>query len=130
LLQGLFRPERRTGGNPNDYHRKDAAQIRRDMLAWVVRQKGRPFFAFLNLYDAHDPYMPPSGFDRHFGVRPRSAADMAILERWFIHDKKKLTPGESSLSSTLTMMALPTSTSNSAGSSTISIGSACLPAPW
>ena len=94
LLQGMFRPERRTGGTPNDYHRKDAAQIRRDMLTWVVRQKGRPFFAFLNLYDAHDPYMPPTGFDRHFGVRPRSAADMAILERWFIHDKKKLTPGE------------------------------------
>ena len=94
LLQGVFRPERRTGGTPNDYHRKDAAQIRRDMLAWVVRQKGRPFFAFLNLYDAHDPYMQPTGFDRHFGVRPRSAADMAILERWFIHDKKKLTPGE------------------------------------
>jgi len=94
LLQGMFRPERRTGGTPNDYHRKDAAQIRRDMLAWVEGRKGRPFFAFLNLYDAHDPYMPPTGFDRQFGVKPRTDADMAILERWFIHDKKKLTPGE------------------------------------
>jgi len=94
LLQGLFRPEPRSGGTPNDYHRKDAAQIRRDMLAWVEGQKGRPFFAFLNLYDAHDPYIPPAGFDRHFGVRPRSAADMKIMERWFIQDKKKLTPGE------------------------------------
>ncbi len=94
LLQGMFRPERRTGGTPNDYHRKDAARIRRDMLAWVEGQKGRPFFAFLNLYDAHDPYMPPTGFDRHFGLRPPSAADMAILERWFIHDKKKLRPEE------------------------------------
>ncbi len=94
LLQVMFRPERRTGGTPNDYHRKTADQIRRDMLAWVEGQKGRPFFAFLNLYDAHDPYMPPTDFDRHFGVRPRSAADMAILERWFIKDKKKLTPAE------------------------------------
>jgi arylsulfatase A-like enzyme len=94
LLQGIFRPERRTGGTPNDYHRKDAAQIRRDMLAWVESQQGRPFFAFLNLYDAHDPYMPPTGFNSHFGVRPRSAADLAIMERWFIQDKKKLTPGE------------------------------------
>ncbi len=94
LLQGIFRPERRTGGTPNDYHRKTAAQIRRDMIAWVEGQQGRPFFAFLNLYDAHDPYIPPTGFDRHFGVRPRSAADLAIMERWFIHDKKKLTPGE------------------------------------
>ncbi len=94
LLQGMFGPERRTGGTPNDFHRKDAAQIRRDMLAWVARQQGRPFFAFLNLYDAHDPYMPPTGFDRRFGVGPRSAGDMAILERWFIQDKKKLKPGE------------------------------------
>ena len=92
LLQGVFRPERRTGGTPNDYHRKDAAQIRRDMLAWLARQEGQPFFAFLNLYDAHDPYMPPTGFDRHFGVKPQSAADLAILERWFIQDKKKLAP--------------------------------------
>jgi arylsulfatase A-like enzyme len=94
LLQGIFRPERRAGGNPNDYHRKDAAQVRRDMLAWVVRQGNRPFFAFLNLYDAHDPYIPPADFDRHFGAWPRSAADMATLERWFIRDKKMLTPGE------------------------------------
>jgi arylsulfatase A-like enzyme len=94
LLQGMFRPERRTGGTPNDYHRKDADQIRRDMLAWVLRQQGRPYFAFLNLYDAHDPYIPPTDFDRHFGVRSQSAADLAILERWFIQDKKKLTTGE------------------------------------
>ena len=57
-------------------------------------RKAGPFFAFLNLYDAHNPYIPPAGFDRRFGVRPRSVADMAILERWFILDKKKLTPGE------------------------------------
>ncbi len=43
------------------------------------------------LYDAHDAYMPPAAFDRRFGAAARSAADLALLERWFIHDKKKLT---------------------------------------
>ena len=33
---------------------------------------GRPFFAFLNYFDAHDPYLLPAGFDRHFGLRPET----------------------------------------------------------
>ena len=94
ILQATFPPERRARGNPNDYHRKDAASIRRDMLAWVLRQGDRPFFAFLNLYDAHDPYIPPADFQRRFSSGAGSAADMAILERWFISDKKKLTSRE------------------------------------
>ncbi|MGO9597265.1 MAG: sulfatase [Isosphaeraceae bacterium] len=91
ILPVTFPPERRARGNPNDYHRKDAAAIRRDMLAWVLRQGDRPFFAFLNLYDAHDPYIPPADFTRRFSGVAGSAADMAILDRWFIWDKKKLT---------------------------------------
>jgi len=50
--------------------------------------------AFLNLYDAHDPYIPPADFQRRFSGGAGSAADMAILERWFISDKKKLTSRE------------------------------------
>ncbi len=92
LLQGPFRPERRTGGNPIDYHRKDAAQVRMDMLDWLAHQQGRPFFAFLNLYDAHDPYLPPAGFVRRFSASPRTDTDLPIFERWFIQDKKKLSP--------------------------------------
>ena len=94
LLQVSFPPERRARGNPNDYHRKDAASIRHDLLSWVLRQGDRPFFAFLNLYDAHDPYIPPADFQRRFSGGAGSAADMAILERWFITDKKKLTSRE------------------------------------
>jgi arylsulfatase A-like enzyme len=90
LLPALFPPEPRFGGNPNDYHRKDAATVRRDMLAWLANQEGRPFFAFINLYDAHDPYIPPADWKRRFSEGPRSARDWAILSRWFISDKKKL----------------------------------------
>ena len=42
LLNGIFGPERRARGNPNDYHRKDAAQIRRDLLSWVIARKTDP----------------------------------------------------------------------------------------
>jgi len=51
--------------------RKDAARITDDFLRWLDRHGGasagaggsgtggRPFFAFLNYFDAHDPYLPP-----------------------------------------------------------------------
>ena len=41
--------------------RKDAASINRAFLNWLAdrREPDRPFFAFLNLLDAHDPYRLP-----------------------------------------------------------------------
>ena len=47
----------------------------------------RPFFAFLNYIDAHDPYLLPPGFDRHFGLKPESAADIATIRGW--HSRRK-----------------------------------------
>ena len=47
--------------------RKDAAAIRREFLDWLSARDGedRPFFAFLNFYDAHHPYqLPPTGIHR------------------------------------------------------------------
>jgi arylsulfatase A-like enzyme len=40
---------------------KRAPDIARDFLAWQgALPAGRPFFAFLNFFDAHDPYQPPA----------------------------------------------------------------------
>ena len=38
--------------------RKAAAVVNREFLDWLSsrRQRERPFFAFLNLFDAHSPY--------------------------------------------------------------------------
>ena len=70
----------------NERRRKDAAQIKDDFLDWLSDQEaGRPFFAFLNLFDAHTPYVLPEGYDRHFGLRPEGPADVALLNEW---DKK------------------------------------------
>jgi arylsulfatase A-like enzyme len=46
--------------------RKSARRIGNDFLRWVDRDSTRPFFAFLNYYDAHDPYLPPQDFFRKF----------------------------------------------------------------
>jgi len=48
--------------------RKRVDRITNDFLRWFDRlPSGRPFFAFLNYYDAHQPYLPPEEFDGMFG---------------------------------------------------------------
>jgi len=47
--------------------RKAAPDINAAFLNWLPRRNGRPFFAFLNYYDAHEPYLPPAPFDTLFG---------------------------------------------------------------
>jgi arylsulfatase A-like enzyme len=56
--------------------RKTAAMINRDALSWIdaQRREGRPFFAFLNYYDAHGPLEPPAGYRRQFGLSTRESS--------------------------------------------------------
>jgi arylsulfatase A-like enzyme len=47
---------------------KPAPRITNDFLRWVEHvPSGRPFFAFLNYFDAHSPYLLPEGFTYRFG---------------------------------------------------------------
>jgi arylsulfatase A-like enzyme len=48
--------------------RVDAPSINRRFLSWVDQRGERPFFAFLNYYDAHGPYLPPAPWDRRYGA--------------------------------------------------------------
>jgi arylsulfatase A-like enzyme len=46
---------------------RPAAAINGELLHWLDhRPKNRPFFAFLNYMDAHDPYEPPPPYDDQF----------------------------------------------------------------
>jgi arylsulfatase A-like enzyme len=49
-----------------DYHRKSAREINEELLRWLDRSGDRPFFAFLNYLDAHEPYLPLAPFDTAF----------------------------------------------------------------
>jgi arylsulfatase A-like enzyme len=50
---------------------KTAGDINRAFLGWVARNPGRPFFAFLNYFDAHGPFHPPKPYDELFGPQDR-----------------------------------------------------------
>ncbi|WP_165219171.1 sulfatase [Aquisphaera insulae] len=60
---------------------RDGESLNQAFLRWFDgRRKDRPFLAFLNYFDAHDPYMPPDRFVGKFGSRPTSADDEQFLE--------------------------------------------------
>ena len=64
---------------------RDARGITDAFLDWLRRRRpDRPFFAFLNYFDAHDPYLPPAGYAGRFGIRPTTSHDDQII-RNFAH---------------------------------------------
>ena len=83
----------------NDYDQKwiglqsrGASEINDAFLAWLDRRRpDRPFFAFLNEFDAHAPYIAPPGRQGRFGMRPRTAGDYRVLLDFTTMDKNRIT---------------------------------------
>jgi arylsulfatase A-like enzyme len=46
--------------------RKRASQVNREFLRWLDDNPRRPFFAFLNYLEVHDPHVPVQGYDSEF----------------------------------------------------------------
>lgn len=46
--------------------RKSGGQVNREVLDWFSTRPRRPYFVFLNYFDAHQPYVPPPPFDTQF----------------------------------------------------------------
>ena len=64
--------------------RKSAAMLNRDVLGWLAgRPDGRPFFAFINYYDAHRPHVLPDDPELLFGKATLPAADRVEIDRKF-----------------------------------------------
>jgi arylsulfatase A-like enzyme len=61
--------------------RQHAPEVTADLLQWIDTRRAEPFFAFVNYFDAHDPYMPPPPFDTMFGPNPRGNPWM--VKRWW-----------------------------------------------
>ncbi len=72
----------------------DAGSINREFLDWLSRRRepARPFFAFLNYFDAHSGYLLPPGTPYRFGRPPKTEAEVQVLVNWFYLDKLRLPP--------------------------------------
>lgn len=80
--QGLWRTLRATIGsfslNPAwglpQFDDKSAEQVTSAFWSWLPAAQGRPFFAFLNFFDAHDPYRPPMRYRTMFDPKANAIA--------------------------------------------------------
>lgn len=57
--------------------------VNRDFLRWLDGRGAGPWFAFLNYYDAHGPYLPPVPYDTMYANKPDAAVDRywALMQR-------------------------------------------------
>ncbi len=80
-----------------DFPRKTAAMVNRELLDWLGGTGRKPFFAFLNYFDAHDPYLPSQQPARPWGSVPKSRREFQMLRDWQKMNKKSLDPASLSL---------------------------------
>jgi|SRR5579864_48254 len=71
---------------------RDARGINHAFLDWLTQERkvSRPFFAFLNYLDAHEPFLPPEDQRPHFGLRPESGGENRMLLEYWDRDKLEL----------------------------------------
>jgi arylsulfatase A-like enzyme len=70
LLRYISRLARVRGflGSTQVLGRKHADEVAGGFLRWLDRPSDRPFFAFLNFFDVHAPYIPVEPYASQFGV--------------------------------------------------------------
>lgn len=63
--------------------RKSAAAINSSLLEWLdARGADRPFFVFLNYFDAHGPYLPPREYAARFSPQPDALVTRRPYDGW------------------------------------------------
>ena len=77
-------------GHHSSPDRKRSPQVSAEFLSWLDNQQERPFFAFLNYFDAHNPYEAPPAFEERFGVsRTPRPNDVSPLDWMDWNDEQK-----------------------------------------
>ncbi len=76
-------------GDRDIFDRKRAPEVSRALLDWVDRGASRPFFAFLNYYDLHDPYVPQQPHRSRFSKEPNPGG---VLNGFINLTRRKMTP--------------------------------------
>ena len=61
-----------SAGSRIDFDRveRNAEAVVSRAIPWMEKQRNRPFFLWIHLYDPHDPYQPPEPYASRFRQRP------------------------------------------------------------
>jgi arylsulfatase A-like enzyme len=96
---GPVRPAVKKALKSLDADRKEAAMVNRQLLDWLSQrpQAERPFFAFLNYFDAHFPYQLPPERIHRFGSNPSDQRDRELIDKWWDTDKTGVSPRDIAL---------------------------------
>ena len=71
---------RRLIGFHDNIPRQNAAAITDHFLKWQATTDGRPYFAFLNYFDAHETFLPPAPFAGMFGPGPPAGSPAVVQD--------------------------------------------------
>jgi len=66
LARTVVEAARRQLGNYQFLRRKTADAVNAEFLHWLDHRETRPYFAFLNYFDPHIPYLPPEPWNLRF----------------------------------------------------------------
>jgi len=67
-------------GIPAEPASKTAETVRTEFLSWLDADPGAPFFAFLNFFDAHSPYVSPPAYMNRFGPPAQSRLESRVYD--------------------------------------------------
>ena len=63
------------------FTRKRAPQVNRELFDWIDQDRSKPFFAFINYFDLHEPYQPLEPYRKMFNHAATNAALPPIDQR-------------------------------------------------
>jgi arylsulfatase A-like enzyme len=93
IIQALGYPIRLDAG-PTSI-RKTAAMLNRDVTDWLARRPAdRPFFAFINYYDAHCPRVLHEDLRERFGMAALPLDEQLAIKKRFLSLAGKPVPGD------------------------------------
>lgn len=71
------------------FYRRNAGDLNSAIFRWLRHKPSGPFYAYINYFDAHSPYLTSPPFNHRFGTLPES-----VVRRWSskggFHPKKPL----------------------------------------
>ncbi|MCL5005008.1 MAG: sulfatase-like hydrolase/transferase [Acidobacteria bacterium] len=76
------------------FDRRNAQELNASIFHWFRHRSKRPYFLFINYFDAHDPYLTSGSYNHRFGKIPISLLRRVHLASYLSNTPQRLSPSE------------------------------------